>query len=218
MVTLVLGSKASYGDGQSGEVLAVVVDPVKNAVTHVAVEPEGRRGLARLVPLRLVALAGMADPADLADLGDAARGPVRLRCTEAEFEQLDAAEQTLAEFTLGYEVPVQLIEPGWRDAGGPAVEGGTIPRIPEQETIDIVPSGEVEERRGDHVHATDGDIGPLRALRIDPGSGRVTHVLVRQGRLWAHKDVAIPFGEVAGLDDGIRLSITKRQVRDLLPG
>ena len=215
MVTLVLGSKATYGDGDLGEVLAVVVDPGARAVTHVVVEPEGRRGLARLVPLRLVDLAGLAD---LPDLGDAAPGRIRLRCAEAEFEQLDAAEQTLAEFTLGYQVPVQLIEPGWRDAGGPAVEGGTIPRIPEKETIDIVPSGEVEERRGDHVHATDGDIGPLRALRIDPGSGRVTHVLVRQGRLWAHKDVAIPFGAVAGFADGVRLSITKQQVHDLPPG
>lgn len=211
MVTLVLGSEAVYGDGNRGEVLAVVVDPAARTVSHVVVEPAGRRGLARLVPLDLVDLAG------LANLEDAAQGQVRLRCTGAEFQDLDPAEQTLAEFTLGYQVPVQLIQPGWRDAGGPTAEGGTIYRIPEKETIDIVPSGEVEERRGDHVHATDGDIGPLRALRIDPASGQVTHVLVKEGRLWAHKDVAIPFGSVTAFDDGIRLGITKQQVRDLPP-
>jgi sporulation protein YlmC with PRC-barrel domain len=203
-ITLELGSEAVYGDGGSGEVLAVVLDPATRTVTHIAVEPKGRRGLARLVPLGLVDV-------------DAASGQVTLRCTEAEFENLDAAEQTLAEFTLGYEVPVQLLPPGWRDAGGPTVEGSTIPRIPEKETIDVVPPGEVEERRGDHVHATDGDIGQLRAVRVDRDSRQITHVLIHEGRLWAHKDAAIPFDKVTGVDDGIRLSITRQQVRDLPP-
>ena len=202
MVTLVIGSEAVYGDEGRGEMLAVVVDPAARTVTHVVVEPAGRRGLARLVPL---------------DLADFTQGQVRLRCTEAEFENLDPAEETLAEFALGYQVPVQLLPPGWRDAGGPTAEGSTIMRIPEKETIDIVPEGEVEERRGDPVHATDGDVGPLRAVRIDPGTHQVTHLLVSQGHLWAHKDVAIPFGDVAGFGDGIRLSITRQQVRDLPP-
>jgi sporulation protein YlmC with PRC-barrel domain len=198
--TLVLGSDAVCSDGYRGKVLAAVVDPAAGAVTHVVVEPEGRVGLARLVPFGLI---------------DAASGGVQLRCTKADFMDLDAAEQTLAEFVLGYQVPVQLLAPGWRDAGGPAVEGGTIPRVDEHETIDIVPPGEAEERRGARIHATDGDVGELRAFRVDPGTGHVSHVLVREGHVLAHKDVAIPFGDVNGFDDGISLSITKQQVRDL---
>jgi sporulation protein YlmC with PRC-barrel domain len=201
MATVVLGSEAVCSDGYRGEVLAVVVNRNDGTATHVVVEPKGRSGLARLVPF---------------DLVDATTGQVKLRCTEAEFERLDAAEQTLAEFTLGYQVPVQLLPPGWRDAGGPTTEGGTIMRIPEKETIDIVPPGEVEERRGDRVHATDGDIGQVRGLRIDPDSRQVTHVLAREGHV-LHKDVAIPFDTVTGFDDGIHLSITKQQVGDLPP-
>jgi hypothetical protein len=79
----------------------------------------------------------------------------------------------------------------------------------------VIPPGEVEEHRGEHVHATDGDIGHLRALRIDPGSHQVTHVLIREGPVWNRKDVAIPAAQVTGFDDGIRLSITRQQVRDL---
>lgn len=68
------------------------------------------------------------------------------------------------------------------------------------------------------MHATDGDIGQIRALRINPASRQVTHVLVREGHLLARKDVAVPFSSVAGFDDdGIRLSITRQQVRDLPP-
>jgi len=125
------------------------------------------------------------------------------------------AEETLAEFVPGYPVPVQLLPPGWRDAGGPTVAGDSIPRIPEQETIDIVPPGEVEEHRGDHVHATDGDIGQVHGLRINPDSRQVTDVLVREGPAWARKEVAIPFAQVAGFGDGLRLRMTRQQVRDL---
>jgi len=202
LVTLVIGTGAVCRDGYRGVVRAAVIDPAARAITHVVVEPEGRAGLARLVPF---------------DLVDATPDQIRLRCTEAEFASLEPAEETLAEFVPGYGVPVQLLPPGWRAAGEPAVEGGTISRVPEMETVDIVPAGEVEEHRGDHVHAADGDIGQVHALRIDPGSRQVTHVLVREGHLWARKDVAVPFDKVAGFDDGIRLSLTRQQVQDLPP-
>jgi sporulation protein YlmC with PRC-barrel domain len=200
LLTLVIGTDAVCRDGYRGEVQGVVIDPAAGTVTHVVVEPKGRSGLARLVPL---------------DLADVQPGQLALRCTETEFKDLAAAEETLAEFVPGYPVPVQLLPPGWRDAGGPTVAGGSIPRIPEQETIDIVPPGEVQERRGDHVHATDGDVGEVHALRLDPGSRQVTHVLLREGPVWARKEVAIPFGQVAGFDGGLQLSMTRQQVRDL---
>jgi hypothetical protein len=208
VTTLVIGSEAVASDGYRGEVLAVVVDPAARTVTHLVVEPRGRAGLARLVPLEL---------ADLAGLADAGPDPIPLRCTEAEFMSLEPAEETLAEFVPGHPDPVQLLPPGWRDTGGPTADGGTILRIPEQETIDLVPPGEVEEHRGDHVHATDGGVGHLRGLRIDPGSRRVTHVLVREGHVWGHQDVDIPAEMVAGFGDGIELSVTRQQVRDLPP-
>ena len=202
MVTLVIGSDAVCADGYRGEVLAVVIDPAARTVTHLAVEPKGRTGLARLVPF---------------DLVGAAPGAVRLRCTEAEFKDLGAAEETLAEFVPGYGAPVQLLPPGWRGADSPAVDGGTIPRIQEKETIDVIPPGEVEERRGDQVRASDGDIGHLHAVRVDPDSGRLTHLLVREGHVWTRKDVAVPVDAVASFDGGIRLSLTSQQVRDLPP-
>jgi hypothetical protein len=203
LITLVIGNEALCSDGYRGELRAVVIDPAARAVTHIVVEPEGRRGLARLVAL---------------DLVDAASGQIRLRCTEEEFKGLDPAEETLAEFALGQTVPVQLLPPGWRGTGEPVTEGGSILRIDEKETIDVVPPGEIEEHGGDHVHATDGDTGQVRAFWIAPDTGRLTHVLLREGHAWGRRDVAIPFDKVTGLDEGgIRLSITREQVRDLPP-
>ena len=113
-------------------------------VTHLVVEPHGRAGLARLVPIGL---------ADLSDRAEERPGQVRLRCTEAEFMSLEAAEETLAEFVPGYPDPVQLLPPGWRGAGGPTADGGTILSILESAPIDAVPPGEVEEHRGRNPRA-----------------------------------------------------------------
>lgn len=203
-ITLVIGSQARCSDGFSGELKCLVIDPAAGTVTHLVIEPKGRVGLARLVPLELAEMTG---------------DRIGLRCTEAEFRNLAPAEEMLAEFVRGYPVPMQLLPEGWRDAGGPVLDGGTPEplRTPEKENIDLVPPGEVEEHRGDHVHATDGDIGQVDAFRIDSRSGQVTHVLLKEGHLWAHKEVAIPFDNVAGFDDGLRLNITRQQVQDLPP-
>jgi hypothetical protein len=212
LITLLsIGAVAVGSDGYRGEVRAAVIDPVAATVTHLVVEPEGRSGLARLVPLKLAEAEADTDDYDVR----AAPGKLRLRCTEAEFMNLDAAEETLAEFAVGQTVPVQLIPPGWRGTGEPVAEGGDILRIPERETVDVTPPGEVAEHGGDHVHATDGDIGRLRGFRLDPASGRVTHVLLAEGHLWGRKEVAIPFDKIAGFDQGIKLSLTKKQVQDL---
>ena len=84
-------------------------------------------------------------------------------------------------------------------------------------SYDSVPVGEVEVRRGEHVHATDGEIGSVEGLVTDPGNHHVTHVLLQEGHLWGSKEVAVPIGAVTGVQDGIQLSLTKKQVEDLPP-
>ena len=130
---------------------------------------------------------------------------------------LEPAEETLAEFVPGYPDPVQLLPPGWRGAGGATADGGTILRSPGKGNRRRRPArrGGRTPRYHDHVHATDGGIGRLRGLRIDPGSRQVTHLLVRDGHVWGHQDVDIPAEMVAGFGDVIRLSVTRQQVRDL---
>jgi sporulation protein YlmC with PRC-barrel domain len=73
----------------------------------------------------------------------------------------------------------------------------------------------VEVHRGDHVHATDGAIGRVQGLVIDPSDHRVTHILLDEGHLWGEKRVAIPISAVTGVKDGVRLNLSKDQVRDL---
>jgi hypothetical protein len=206
-VTLAIGTAAACRDGFPAELKGMVVDPVARIVTHLVIEPERdhgpAQGLARLVPL---------------DHADATAEPIRLRYTEAEFKNLDPAEETLGEFVAGYEGPVQLLPAGegWRGAGDQVADGDTIPQIRELETIDLVPYAEVEETRKDHVHATDGDVGPFHGLRVDPDSGKILDVLLKR-HPWGHAELAIPIAKVSGFGGGVQLSITKHEARDLVP-
>jgi sporulation protein YlmC with PRC-barrel domain len=201
-----IGADASCADGVCGEVSRVVVDPVARTVTHLVIEPRGRQGLGRLVPLGLV---------------DATEGEIRLRCTLAEFEKLDSAEETqFVPGTRGYSAygPEQVLSWPYSSLGGGASVGGEmVTGVSETVTYDTVPLGEVAVRRGERVHATDGDIGQVEGLVIDPSNHHVTHVLLQQGHLWGRKEVAIPISAVTRVDDGIRLNITTHQVQDLPP-
>ncbi|HEY2577398.1 MAG TPA: PRC-barrel domain-containing protein, partial [Streptosporangiaceae bacterium] len=85
-------------------------------------------------------------------------------------------------------------------------------------TYDKIPIGEVEVWRGEHVHATDGEIGRVEGLVVDTEDKHVTHVLLQEGHLWGRKDVAIPISTVAKVDkEGIKLKLTKEQVKGLPP-
>lgn len=219
-----LGAHVGCADAECGKLKSVVVNP-GDVVTHLVVEPSHGQGLGRLVPLRLVH-AGLSDT-DTSGT-DTETGEVRLDCTMAEFGQLDPAEATY----LSPGAEDSGIRPGesmasWPYYAPPGVMGG--PGLPmddpldaaRADTVDIVPDelpGEEETFRGQHVHATDGDIGHVLGIAVDPGTGRVTDVHLRMGHLWRRKAVLIPRSAVANVGaDGFHLNITTQQVQDLPP-
>jgi sporulation protein YlmC with PRC-barrel domain len=198
-----IGADASCTDGACGKVTRVVVDPVAQAVTHLVVD---RHGKSRLVPL---------------DLVDAAGDEIRLRCTRAEFNELEPLEtkQFLpvsgGGADLGYGQN-QMLWPYYAIGGrGPMRITGAGHR---EEVIESIPAGEVAVRRGQHVRATDGTIGEVQGLVIDPASHQVTHMLLQEGHLWGRQQITIPIGAVRAVEGyGVRLNITKQQVQDLPP-
>ena len=200
-----IGTEASCTDGVCGDLARVVVDPVARTVTHLVIQPTDHLELAKLVPL---------------DLVDATADQIRLRCTLEEFGRLDLAEESQfipGGIMSGYSREQMLSLPYY--GLGPGMAGVGPEMVPMNVTYDTIPLGEVEVRRGEHVHATDGSIGRVQGLVIEPQSHHVTHVLLEEGHLWGKKEVAIPIRAVATVDpdDGIHLNVTKEQVQDLPP-
>ena len=182
------GATVSCSDGLCGELSRMIIDPTTRSVTHLVIEPKHRGEHGRLVPL---------------DLVDTTTGDIRLRCILAEFGQLEPAEET--ELLGGA---------GATGVGGTSAPMG-IPHASRTDVQDVIPRGEREVGRGDHVHALDGEIGQVEGCLVDPVDHRVTHVLLQEGHFWGRKEVAIPMSAVTGLEDGIQLNLTKKQIEDL---
>jgi hypothetical protein len=203
-----IGTRASCSDGPCGELNRVIIDPVALTVSHLVIQPKRRRGHGRLVPLSLVSIVS---------------GEIRLRCTMAEFDNLDSAEE------------LDLVEgPGSDDGGGygsaDSVQGysglgvgsvsgtgmGTGLGHRSRTVVEhVVPLGETEVGRGEPVHALDGEIGQVEGFIVSPGGHQVTHVLLQEGHMWGRREITVPMSAVTGVENGIRLNITKQQVAAL---
>jgi sporulation protein YlmC with PRC-barrel domain len=206
-----VGVRAECSDGYCGQLSRIITDPATRKITHLVIKPQHRKS-DRLVPLELV---------------DMAAADISLRCTLAEFEQLQPAEEIdLAEgdeYGGGYG-DAESVQ-GYGDVGSMGVGGsasgapigGSLGHHTRTVTHHVVPMGEAELRPGEHVHATDGEIGQVLGFIVDPDDQRVTHVVLKEGHLWGRREVAIPISAVTAIDEGIRLNITKKQVEDLPP-
>jgi hypothetical protein len=204
MAEYTIGVEVTCSDGVCGDLRCVIIDPVARVLTHLVVEPKHRQGMGRLVPI---------------DLVDATVDEIRLRCSAAEFDALEDAEETHflpeAGEQMGYGAGQAVAWPYYGLGGGMGM-GGMGMATPHVMIEDRVPAGEVEVRRGEHVHATDGNIGRVQGLVIDPKDHHVTHVLLEEGHLWGKKEIAIPIGAVKEMAaEGVRLNLTRDEVRDL---
>lgn len=200
-----IGAEVVAGDGFAGHLTWVVVDPVAGRLTHIVVEPEHRVGLGRLVPVDTVV-----DPGP----------PVRLSCTLEELHGRPVAEETAflpGSGQAGYPA-AQVLSWPYFGLGGPGPIGAIASAPTEPVVYDKVPLGEVEVRRGDPVRASDGDIGSVQGLVVDPADGCVTHVLLQEGHLFGRKQVAIPISSIRpGERGGIEVALRREDVKALPP-
>jgi len=80
----------------------------------------------------------------------------------------------------------------------------------------LIPQGELAIERGSRVEATDGQVGKVDELLIDPKDEHITHVVLREGHLWGQRDVTIPASEIDHIeDDTVFLKLDKRTVASL---
>jgi hypothetical protein len=89
----------------------------------------------------------------------------------------------------------------------------------DKEEIQQIPPGELTVRRGTHVEATDGFVGKVDEFVINPETGYITHLVMREGHLWGHKDVIIPLSALSPMgkayQDTVFLKLDKHQIESL---
>jgi hypothetical protein len=192
-----LNAKVRCADGDGGRTTRIVLDPATRRVTHVVVRGPGLLGDERLVPVEEI-------------LASTPRS-VTLRLTRRELAAMQRF--VTSEFVTLPDAPLELVpSPGgpflWPDAG----RRDEVVAVP----VEALPPGELAVRRGDRVEASDGPVGRVDELLVDPASGALTALVLREGHLWGAKEVTIPAAQVARIEAGaVHLRLDKRAVAAL---
>ena len=201
---LELGCAVRCTDGPFGELADVVIDPIARRVTHIVVAPHHHPDRARLVPV------GQAS-----DDGDA----IALDCSVADIEALEVVHES-AYLRVG-EFPVA--DPDW-DIGAQNVLA--LPLYPEADgyasvvepdphvmiSYDRIPKNTVEIRRSSAVRSADGHhLGHVDGFLVSQDG--TADIVLERGHLWGKREVVIPAGSVASIeDDAVTLKLDKDEV------
>jgi len=172
-------AKVECVDGVCGESTNIILDPVTQHVTHFVVQEKSLFDpVERLVPIEQVI--------------DTTPERIRLRCTKKEFAQMEAYNQVnYLPDAAGY---------AFDPMGAPFVSPMEPALVPFQEPR--IPPGELAVRWGTPVEASDGLIGEVGELLVDPASGGITHLVLRMGHLWGKRDITVPVSLIDRMEHG----------------
>ena len=176
-----------------GYTMAVIIDPLKEVVTHVVVKESKAPHIQRLVPI------------DKVDGGLENR--LHLECDQVALEELPpfaeleyiraSIPRYMEAFDMFYMEPI--VVPETKIAPGKHYS---------------IPKNELAVRRGTSVYAADGNIiGKVDEFLVDQDDGQVTHLILREGHLWGQKDVIIPVEEIDKFKESrLRLKLNKEAI------
>jgi uncharacterized membrane protein len=163
-------------------------------VTHVVVREDAPGHVERIVPTERVV--------------ETTADTIRLDCT---LDELHAMREFL---TVKYE-EIQVPRYLSSDVGTPYYYADTevVPI-----TYELIPEGGRSVHPGTPVLASDGHVGDLDELVTDPETGRITHLVLREGHIWGKKKVLLPISmvEEATPEGTIRLHADKKAISALL--
>jgi uncharacterized protein YrrD len=184
-----LNVRVQCSDQDAGRTICVILDPLKDQVTHLVVSEGGIFSTERLVPVGLIL--------------ETTHDSIKLKCTMAELREMESFTET--EFIpSANEGTFMWPYYSTMDPGVVAIEHERIPK------------DELAIRRGDAVYASDGHIGRVDEFLIEPASDCVTHLVMREGHLWGRRDVTIPVSQIERFEnDTVYLKLTKAQVSEL---
>ena len=177
-----LGVKVYCSDGRCGRSSHIILNPATERVTHLVVREKRPSRVERLVPTVLV--------------NKTAVKVILLECTLEEFAALEPFNQT--EFVYG-DLPHHATDPSLTLLWPYAVPAKRVV----DEKIRPIPPGELAVRRGARVEATDGRVGRVDEFVVEPETGYITHLCLREGRLWGDKRVCVPVADIDRIQEKV---------------
>jgi sporulation protein YlmC with PRC-barrel domain len=113
---------------------------------------------------------------------------------------------------------MQVGVPDYHNAGELALLGSKVPaevrwvEVEEERVLEH----QVAINRRTRVEATDGEVGRVGQLMVEPGSGHITHLVLNEGLPWDRKAVAVPAAYIDRLGEGtVHLKLDRQSVAAL---
>ena len=195
MIHIPLNASVSCLDGPGGESTQIIINPTTQKISYVVVREEAAGRTERLVPVEQVL--------------QTTHNTIDLKCTINELAAMESFVET------------HYI----RTASPEYMKGSTYLALPyavlsEPEYLKVeeshVPPEELAIRRGTGVQATDGWVGTVDEFLIDPETGNVTHLVLREGNLWGKRALTLPVSAIEKVfDDSVYLKLDKKTVGKL---
>jgi sporulation protein YlmC with PRC-barrel domain len=208
-----IGARVKCTDGYCGKSSYVLVNPITQTVTHVVVDDSDWLGITgRIVPFEQVA--------------NTTPDKIVLRCSRTEVFEMD-------EFVKVHYIDNPLYDPSFVGLDRPISSRGLWLEDPESYmlwpyvTPDVespyvpvadkqIPPDELAVRRGADVWATDGRVGKVDELMVDPASGHITHLVLKRGHLWGQQDITVPIAAIHHMEAStVKLNLDKQAIAAL---
>ena len=186
-------------DGIYGYLDGIVLNPVTDEITHIVATEDKLLGEKRLVPIE--------------EIAESTFRYILLRCnlkelaafdlfTDIEYIPARSADEyssTDREDHTTFSWPFASTKPGY---------------IPIEH--EHIPANELMFHHNTVIFATDGKVGFLDDLIIDPDTHKITDLAVRVCYFWGYKDVDIPLMQIERLNqDSVYLKLNKATIESL---
>ncbi|MCP5098832.1 MAG: PRC-barrel domain containing protein [Chloroflexi bacterium] len=182
-------------DGRCGRSTFIIVNPTTETVTHLVVREQWPSRIERLVPVDWISVS--------------TRDVIVLTKEREKFAQLDPF--FLTDF-VQRDVPHFATDPKLTLLWPYVVPAKRIVSVGHRQ----IPAGKLAIRRGARVQATDGRVGVVNELMVDPESGNITHLILQDGHVWGKKLITIPVAQIEHIEEKvIQLKLDKKGVEAL---
>jgi len=199
-VDIPLNATVRCRDGECGTCVAVVLDPVRQELTHFVLETERPHRNQYLIPV--------------SDILESDHHEIRLPCRRDDLARYRIFKHI--EYLPVEPVEMPFIPDLFEDSAflWPYVQaaGSTVV----QTDVESVPPHELAIHRGARVEATDGDIGRVDEFIVNPDNGQITNLVLREGHFWGQKEKTIPLSAIDHVyDDSVYLKLSKEEIAGL---
>lgn len=182
-------------DGRCGRSTYIIINPATDQVTHLIVREQWPSRTERMVPVEKLAIT--------------TRDVIVLNQTRADFTTSDSFNQTDFVYT---NVPHYATDPSLTLLWPYVVPAKRVI----EDNVRRIPVGELAVRRGAKVQATDGRVGRVDEFVVDTEGGQITHLVLRDDKLWGQKEITIPVAYFDRFEENtVYLNIDRSAVGDL---